>query len=54
MLSIVQVEKERLFGNELQHVKILEVKGGWLGMGIVYFWGLLDQVYGDAKMCNET
>jgi len=49
----VQVEKEHLFGNELQHVKILEVKGGWLGMGIVYL-GLLDQVYGDAKMCNET
>jgi hypothetical protein len=54
MLSIVQVEKEHIFGNELQHMKILEVKGGWLGMGIVYFLGLLDQMYDDAKMCNET
>jgi hypothetical protein len=34
------------------HVKILEVKGGWLGMVVVYFLGLLDQVFGDAKMCN--
>lgn len=54
MLSIMQVEKEHLFGNELQHMKILEVKGGRMGMGIVYFLGLLDQVYDDVKMCNET